>query len=344
MSDKRTGVLVLLHYLMEESNEKNPLKLTDLQNKLDEEGCYSGRNTVHRYLDIIKNDWNLDLRIKRGKKSGYYIGERIFSLEQLILVIDAIQSCNVINPHESKQIVEKLQSLVSKNDRKFLKRNTQAINVAKTDENNKITQNVSAINEAINQNRQIRFYNRRWNRKKKLVKDKEHIISPWGLFWTIDRTYLYGYSKREDGSVKEIHFRVDKLADIEILDIERIGMQEFQSFEPEVYVSQRVGMFSGHTTTVRIQTTERLLGAFIDQFGAGKVQILKEIDQDWIEISFRAVISPQFLGWLLGLENVKLIDKSCITKYIPGERGERWIKLFEDSEMEIQNQMKEKSE
>ena len=42
---------------------------------------------------------------------------------------------------------------------------------------------------------------------------------PWALLWANDRYYLYGYDIVEtDGKYRERHYRVDKLANIELTD------------------------------------------------------------------------------------------------------------------------------
>ena len=108
-------------------------------------------------------------------------------------------------------------------------------------------------------------------------------------------------------------YRVDKLADIDVLSRKRKGEDKFKDFHADTYVSRRVGLFSGKEKNITVKVKPDLVGAFIDQFGKKETHI-KEVE-DGVEVSFRAATSNNLYGWLIGLEDVEVLSP-------PSVRGE----------------------
>ncbi len=320
MNKKNTGLLILLETLLRESDAEHPMTLIDLQLALEEANCYNSPATIHRNINKIRDDLAVDLHTIRGKHGGYYIGNRMLQKEELILMIDAIKSSNIIDENDTLEITEKLKSILSVHEGNLLERNVQGVNVAKT-ENNHIIDTINRINDAINHNKKITFTYLRWNENRQLVPNrKNNIVSPWLLIWTIDRYYLFCY-KEHDGVLQPCHYRVDKIRDLKCLDESRDGEDLFQTFNPTTYVAKRVGMFSGEEQTVTLIIDKSLIGVFIDQFGKENIHVMEKVSPDWIKIYFKAVISPVFCGWLLGLEKIQVISKDVFSA--------KWNMLFE---------------
>ncbi len=157
----------------------------------------------------------------------------------------------------------------------------------------------------------------KWDKHKKLVikSRKRYSMNPWTLIWANDRYYLYGYDvKKSDDILAERHYRVDKLANIQLSDNPREGKNQFKYFNANTYVSRRMGMFSGNESEITVKIPENLVGVFIDQFGK-RIDILEK-KNNILEVTFCAVPSDILLGWLLGLKNVEVIKPNDIREKI----------------------------
>lgn len=114
-------------------------------------------------------------------------------------------------------------------------------------------------------------------------------------------------TKETDGILKERVYRVDKLYHIEQLEFEIRGKEQFSEFNPDTYVSRRIGMFSGKEECITVKIPEYLVGAFLDQFGTN-IEICDDEQTEYLQVSFYAVPSNIFLGWIIGLGNVEILQ------------------------------------
>ena len=67
------------------------------------------------------------------KESGYYLADRAFSLPELKVLIDAVQSSKFITENKSQLLIEKLASLTSETNAHKLKRNLHISGRAKSE-------------------------------------------------------------------------------------------------------------------------------------------------------------------------------------------------------------------
>lgn len=224
-------------------------------------------------------------------------------------MLDSIYASNIIPNGIADSISKKLRSTVSIYDAEALDRSILGINIAKS-ENKRILININNIVHAINNKKQISFEYRHWT-KDKVLKNrngKSYSLNPFTLIWADGRYYLYGYDTKEtDGILKERVYRVDKLYHIEQLEFEIRGKEQFSEFNPDTYVSRRIGMFSGKEECITVKIPEYLVGAFLDQFGTN-IEICDDEQTEYLQVSFYAVPSNIFLGWIIGLGNVEILQ------------------------------------
>ena len=107
--------------------------------------------------------------------------ERIFSLPELKLLVDAVQSSKFITRSKTDQLIKKLEGLAGVENAARLQRQVYVHNRAKTD-NERVYTNVDIIHSSIAENKKIRFQYCAWNVKKQLVpkKNGDHTKSPPG--------------------------------------------------------------------------------------------------------------------------------------------------------------------
>lgn len=308
----KNRVLALYGILTRYTDEQHQISMQEILGYMEADGYSCSEDSILRYIKQLRNELGVDIIYGRGRNAKYFVGNRLLEKEELKLIIDSINASNFIEKSIANKMIEKLKGTMSIHDSMDLERSVLGINTAKS-ENKKILYNVNVIQEALKRGVQISFDYMRWDRNKKLVKssNKRYTMNPWALIWANDRYYLYGYDIKEtDGILKERNYRVDKLKNIQLTGISRAGEKQFLSFSADTFVSRHMGMFWGEEQMITIRLPEKLVGAFIDQFGK-KITIIDE-GNDMLMVKFQAAVSPILLGWLVGLRGVEVLTPPSV--------------------------------
>lgn len=259
---------------------------------------------------------------KRNQAYYYYLSERDFSTPELSLLVDAVRAAKFITPQKSADLIEKLCKLASVHESENIIKAGLILNHGKAI-NESVYNNTEVAQNAINQNKKIRFKYFEWRivkRKRETHiketfkhKGKYYIVSPWKLVWENDKYYLISYDEDED-IIK--HFRVDKMIMADIIDKPREGREKFVSFNLPDYLKKNFEMFSGESKMVCMEFDTKLLGIVIERYGR-EVQIQKR-KKNKFRIEVNVNISQTFYSWLFKFgRDVKIISpKSVEEEYL----------------------------
>ena len=234
---------------------------------------------------------------ERHKSLHYYLADRSFSIPELRILIDAVQSSKFITESKSRELIEKLMSLTSETSADKLRRTVHVTGKAKSD-NEKGYYIVDAINEAINLGRKISFHYFDYDGKKHhvLKNDGEpYTVSPYDLIWDGDYYYLTGFcDEREEVRV----FRVDRIEkQPELLDA--VAVAAPKGYRVEKYTQEVFRMFATQETTeVKLLCENSMMKAIIDKFG--KKVHTKAVDKDHFLATVKICASPTFYRWVFG--------------------------------------------
>lgn len=315
--NQKLKMLYLVKILSEETDDEHSLTTQDIITKLAKYDVNAERKALYRDFEELKA-FGLDIISEQiGRNVYYHLGHRDFELPELKLLVDSVQSAKFITEKKSKDLIKKLEALVSKYEAKHLQRQVVISGRVKT-MNESVYYNVDAIHEAISSDKQIRFQYFQWTVKKKMELRKDgawYVLSPWGLMWDDEYYYMLAYDA-EDEMIK--HYRVDKMLNIDIVDCKREGQEAFKSFDMPRYSKSLFGMFSGEQTSVTLEGTNDMAGVLIDRFG--KDIILHPIDEEHFSAIVEVAISKQFLGWVIALgENIKITAPKAVVEQMQEE-------------------------
>ena len=315
--NQKLKMLYLVKILSEETDDEHSLTTQDIITKLAKYDVNAERKALYRDFEELKA-FGLDIISEQiGRNVYYHLGHRDFELPELKLLVDSVQSAKFITEKKSKDLIKKLEALVSKYEAKHLQRQVVISGRVKT-MNESVYYNVDAIHEAISSDKQIRFQYFQWTVKKKMELRKDgawYVLSPWGLMWDDEYYYMLAYDA-EDEMIK--HYRVDKMLNIDIVDCKREGQEAFKSFDMPRYSKSLFGMFSGEQTSVTLEGTNDMAGVLIDRFG--KDIMLHPIDEEHFSAIVEVAISKQFLGWVIALgENIKITAPKAVVEQMQEE-------------------------
>ena len=297
MGKQKQKILYIARYLMEHTDEEHGVSMSELIEHLKRNGIEAERKSIYGDMEELK-DFGMDIVWNRGKNGGYRLASRDFELAEVKLMVDLVQSAKFITTKKSRDLIGKLEQLVSHNDARKLQRQVVVADRNKT-ENENIYYNVDVIHSAIAENVKIRFRYFDWNSNKERVLRKEggfYEISPWLLTWDDENYYLVGYDEKAE-LMK--HYRVDKMLGIESIKKSRQGKAAFEKMDIAAFSKKTFGMFAGEEKTLQLVADRSMTGVIIDRFG--KDVPLRDQDEAHILARVSVAVSPQFYGWLAGL-------------------------------------------
>ena len=164
-----------MEILARETDEKHPLSVPQLVEKLQEHGVVAERKSVYDDLNTLNAmpDAKYEIVQQRGRGGGYYMTDAPFELAELKLLVDAVYASKFITARKSKTLIDKLGQFTSKYRQAELDRKVLVSGrIKSTDE--KILYTVDALHSAITAGEQVQF--------KMCIRDRPYIL----LFFRID--------------------------------------------------------------------------------------------------------------------------------------------------------------
>lgn len=296
--NQKLKLLYLVQIFKEQTDEDHGLTVQEITARLAQNDVSADRKTLYNDFEELRRFGYDILAEQEGRKVTYRLCSRLFELPELKLLVDTVQSSKFITESKSRELIKKLESLVSVHQAKELHRQVILSGRIKT-MNESIYYSVDRIHAAINEDRQISFQYFQWNVKKEMVLRRGgalYQVSPWALLWDDENYYLIAYDHDAD---KIKHYRVDKMRTIELLDLPRSGHDLFQATNVPAYAKSLFGMFSGEPTHVTLECSTDLVGAIIDRFG--KDIPLIPLGSEHFEAHVRVTASRPFLAWVFSL-------------------------------------------
>lgn len=297
--NQKLKMLYLVKIFSEETDDNHALTMPEIVDRLASYGVNADRKTLYQDFELLR-EFRFDIIAEHeGRSHYYYLGSRDFELPELKLLVDSVQSAKFITDKKSQQLIRKLESLVSRYEGSQLHRHVLIAGRVKT-MNESIYYNVDKIHQAIGQGKQIRFKYFDWNLEKEMeprYDGKVYQLSPWTLMWDDEKYYLVAYDAKYNTI---IHYRVDKMTNIEVADEKREGHDAFKEFNIAHYTNTLFGMYAGDETKVTIEAENKMVSVLIDRFG--KDIIIAPINDTHFRTTVTVAVSKQFFGWIMALD------------------------------------------
>lgn len=303
-ANQKLKLLCLCRILWERTDEDHPLTVPELIQALEAWDIKAERKSIYDDMEALRT-LGMDVQSRKGKSPGWFLGERTFQLAELKLLVDAVQSSKFITQRKSSELIRKLESQASAHQARQLQRQVYVDRRVKS-MNESVYYTIDKLHTAIANRKAVTFKYFEYNVKKEKVfrrEGKRYTVSPLGLIWDNENYYLAGYDHR---SCEMRHYRVDKMAEIVVTGLPREGEDRYPDFDVAAYGQKHFGMYSGEEASVTLRCRSHMAGVVWDRFGQDVILVPE--DEDHFTVTLPLVLSPQFFGWLFGLEdNVELI-------------------------------------
>lgn len=291
---QKLKLLYLMKMLQEETDSKSGLTMTQIIEKLEEQGISAERKSIYRDIETLR-DFGLDVRTHQRYPVEYAVEDRDFALPELLLLVDAVQGSRFLTKSKSDTLIRSIKKLASKRQRKLLDKHLHVEGRIKT-QNESVFKNVDSIQSALAVHRKISFLYFKYNAAKEKVMQhggERYVETPVELVYSDGCYYLVTFNEKHDDFT---HYRVDRMDDIELLD-ERVQRNErIANFDVRELESRVFGMYKGDPVSASFIVEEEAMCAVLDRFG--KDVHSTPLGDGSARVSTVVMKSPVFFGWL----------------------------------------------
>ena len=309
--NQKAKLLYIQKFLLEETDENHTLTVNQIIAKLAEHGIAAERKSIYDDMDTLRN-FGLDIICNRSRSNSYFVGERSFELPELKLLVDAVESSKFITVKKTMELIKKLEGCTSKYQAGSLHRQVFVQNRIKN-MHESIYYIVDKLHQAIAEKKQVSFKYMEWtiDAGEKVRKNGgKYCENPCALCWDNDNYYLITYNSKHK---EHVHYRVDKMAEVMVLDTPCDFGDGEQPFDLVTHSRKHFCMYGGKEAKVEIQFDNSLIGVVIDRYG--KDVVIRKADKQNFIINVDVAISPAFFGWLMGFGNkVKVLSPAWVKR------------------------------
>lgn len=312
-SNQKTKLLHLARMLLRQTDEDHPLTVPQIIEELARQDVKAERKSIYGDLETLRL-FGMDVQCRKGKVPGWFVGERDFELPEVKLLMDAVQSSRFITQKKSDALIRKLERLASVHQAGQLQRQVYVSGRIKV-MNESIYYNVDKLHTAIAGRRAITFKYFDYDIARVKVfrqEGKRYVVSPYGLIWNSENYYLVAF----DHTHRELrHYRVDKMTEIVVTNLGQEGREQHSDFRLAEYGQKHFGMYRGPEMKVTLRGQREKAHLVWDRFGQDIILIPD--GEEHFTVTLPVVVSPQFFGWLLGLNgSVTLVGpKEAVCAY-----------------------------
>ena len=305
-NESQQALLLLRQYLYQQTDEQHPVSVTDILAFWQQHGIQAGRKSVYTDIELLQNA-GMDIVCVKSSQNKYFVGQRLFELPELKLLVDAVESSRFITEKKSAALIKKLGHLTSTAQAEQLNRRIYMGGTPKP-ENESIYYNVDTIHNAVQKKQQITFqYFEYTPKKEKILKHDgyKYRFSPYAMIWNRDCYYAVGWSEKHG---KIAQFRVDRMTAVEPLEHTAVQTPDF---DPAEYVRKVFGMYPDNLCTVELLCDNEVMRSVIDRFGEN-VQT-ETVDEQHFRATVEVAPSPPFFSWVFTFSGkIRIVSPAAV--------------------------------
>ena len=305
-NESQQALLLLRQYLHQQTDEQHPVSVTDILAFWQQHGIQAGRKSVYTDIELLQNA-GMDIVCVKSSQNKYFVGQRLFELPELKLLVDAVESSRFITEKKSTALIKKLGHLTSTAQAEQLNRRIYMGGTPKP-ENESIYYNVDTIHNAVQKKQQITFqYFEYTPKKEKILKHDgyKYRFSPYAMIWNRDCYYAVGWSEKHG---KIAQFRVDRMTAVEPL--EHTAVQTLD-FDPAEYVRKVFGMYPDNLCTAKLLCDNEVMRSVIDRFGENVRT--ETVDEQHFRATVEIAPSPPFFSWVFTFSGkIRIVSPAAV--------------------------------
>lgn len=292
-------MLYIVDILKEYSDEDCPVTATEICEHLAEYGVKAERKAIYDDIDQLIY-YGYDIVKTRGKRSGYFLASREFELPEIYLLTDAVQAADFITPKKTRELVKKLESMMSRQQARK-RENSIYVSYRHKCDNEEIYISIDTLRSAIENRKKVslKYHTRQIGEDRKItVREKEFTVSPYALLWTDDHYYLICNNEKYDNLM---HLRLDRMRTVRETELPFRHFSEVSAYKEQFdiadYSAKNFNMFSGELSEIELSCNAEILEQVIDRFGDG-IHIIG-VENGRFSFRIQGLVSNGLVGWIM---------------------------------------------
>ncbi len=312
--NQKQKLLALMSILQAETDREHGLSMPQIVERLEVQGFTAERKTLYRDIDALRKA-GFDIQKLPRRPVEYALIRSELGFDDVMMLIDVVQSSPFLTERKSNQLVKSLKSLLSERERKQLARRVHVRGRIRN-QSESIFHNVDVAQEALQRKRKVEFlyFSYDTSLKRKPRHDgKRYVVTPVKVVYSNGNYYLAAYDD-DEGLIKT--YRIDRMELMQLSDIVATRCAEIANYDlNDEFSYQSFGMFHGEPKCVTLRVDAPLMDVIVDRFGKG-VEIVKSTP-DFADVRVNIQKSPQFFGWIAGLNGGIVIraPRALATEY-----------------------------
>lgn len=298
-------ILHLLRWLQEETNSQHPLSSVEILDRWEALDLPTDRRSVYNDIQILKQ-MGFKIHSSRTATNNYWIESdqiqksKYFTVSELGMLLDAVQSCRCISHEDTEVLIHKLLWMIPKEERDALERPVYTDHAYK--ENGKeLGEKLTSLFQAITQKKKILFHLQYYSFQTEVRKSsarKTTILSPYYIHYDREHYHVVGWCE-EHSEIRS--YRVDRIDGIHIT--KQKSRKRPAGFDQEI-AGDGIDAYTEHPVEITLQCNHDSLMEVIDRYGD---QIpLRYLKANQFEAVIQTELSPQFSRWL-ALNSISIV-------------------------------------
>ncbi len=326
---QKIKLLCIIDILKEYTDEDHPIPANEICDKLFERGVTAERKAIYDDIEQLI-DYGFDIIKTRMPKAGFFLASREFETPEIYLLCDAVRTAKFITAKKSRELVSKLQKMLSVNQMAGIESGIYIDSESKC-ANEEIFYNIDSISRAIKEKKKItfRYGVRQLSENREIVTVyRERKISPYAQTWQDDHYYLIGNYDKYDNLA---HFRIDRIRSVEVTSENARPFSEVSpytdSFDVADYTKRLFNMYGGKIEEIDFRCEKGLLEQVADRFGE-KI-FIRNITDTHFSFTTKAVVSDAFVSFVMNFGDRIEVQKPQYIRDMIKEKTEKINKLYE---------------
>ncbi len=303
-SKAKLKILFIRRILEEETDADHGLSMKQLIERLAEVGISAERKGIYRDIEILR-EFGVDIRTYQRNPVEYAIERRDFSLSELMLLIDVVESCKALTKRQARSLTTNLKLMASDHQRALLDRRIHVAGRIKSKAEG-VFETIDLIHRAMHEKRKVEFRYCHIGADGRLRVSRDglpYTVTPVAVTYDGGFYYLTAWDDEFDGFRE---FRIDRMQHLVVSEDKAARRHEISHYAYKGNEHEYFGRFDGERVTVTLCIDGDKVEIILDRFGDA-AEIISQKDG-----TAKAVVkvrkSPQFFGWVAGMANAVRID------------------------------------
>ncbi len=310
---QKLKLLYLYKMLDEQTDAEHGLSMTQILEKLEEQGISAERKSIYNDLNVLR-EFGCTINTIQRMPVEYTMEKTGLDLAELTLLVDAVQSSRFLTQRTADRLVKKLSALASVHERQALRRRVHVDGRVKS-QSDSAFYNVDTIHEAMRLKRKVAFlYYKHDNAMKPqaLHDGKLYVETPVHVVFANGCYYLIAWSDNRGDFVR---FRIDRMRLLQVSDEKATRNQQIANYAFDDFAYQAFGMYEGEPMRAKLRVAPDAMDIIADRFGTD-IPVKPRADGG-AEASVTVRKSAQFFGWVAGMNGAITIEgpKALVEEY-----------------------------